>query len=81
MAAGLITGLVLSQGTASQLTASPAESKSKPAEVCTDDTCGKYGTSVQFVESPSKAATQARKEEKLVLVLHVSGDFEDPDFT
>jgi hypothetical protein len=45
------------------------------------DTCGKFGTSVSFLESPAEAATQAAKQEKLVLVLHVSGIFEDPRFT
>ena len=44
-------------------------------------TCGNYGTSVHFETSPSDAAKKALKEEKLVLVLHVSGLFEDPDFT
>jgi hypothetical protein len=44
-------------------------------------TCGSYGTTVDFVESPSEAAQQAAKEGKLVLVLHVSGNFEDPRFT
>ena len=44
-------------------------------------TCGNYGTSVHFEKSPSDAAKLAQKEEKLVLVLHVSGLFEDPDFT
>jgi hypothetical protein len=43
--------------------------------------CGNYGTAVQFVKTPSEAARQALKEEKLVFVLHVSGLFEDPDFT
>jgi len=32
-------------------------------------------------DSPTVAAAQARKEEKLVFVLHVSGNFEDPRFT
>jgi len=45
------------------------------------ETCGNYGTSVHFEKSPSDAAKKALKEEKLVLVLHVSGLFEDPDFT
>ena len=49
----------------------------KPAETCSGD----YGTSVHFVKTPSEAARQALKEEKLVFVLHVSGLFEDPDFT
>lgn len=46
-------------------------------------TCGKesYGTSVQWAGSPSDAAAKAKKEEKLVFVLHVSGYFEDPKFT
>ncbi|MBI3409555.1 MAG: hypothetical protein HY040_14540 [Planctomycetes bacterium] len=44
-------------------------------------TCGQYGTTVQFEKTPSDAAKRALKEEKLVCVLHVSGDFENPDFT
>jgi len=43
--------------------------------------CSTYGTSVQFVQTPSEAARQALKEEKLVFVLHVSGLFEDPTLT
>jgi hypothetical protein len=42
---------------------------------------GCHGTSIDFVGSPSEAAKQAKKEEKLVFVLHVSGNFEDPRFT
>lgn len=44
-------------------------------------TCGEYGTSVHFEDTPADAAKQAKKEEKLVMVLHVSGHFEDPRFT
>ena len=43
--------------------------------------CGEYGTSVIFAESPAAAAQQALKEEKLVFVLHVSGLFEESDYT
>jgi hypothetical protein len=43
--------------------------------------CGKFDTSVEFVSTPSAAAQQAKKEQKLVFVLHVSGHFEDPRFT
>ena len=39
--------------------------------------CGGYGTSVDFEETPKLAADKAKQEEKLVLILHVSGDFED----
>jgi hypothetical protein len=40
-----------------------------------------HGTAVEFVDTPVEAAQLAKKEKKLVLVLHVSGYFEDPDFT
>jgi hypothetical protein len=40
-----------------------------------------YGTAVKFYKTPSDAATRAKKDEKLVMVLHVSGNFENPDFT
>jgi len=43
--------------------------------------CGQYGTTVEFVRTPTDAATQAKREEKLVLILHVSGHFETPEFT
>ena len=51
-----------------------------------DESCGKcgtqsYGTSVVWSGTPSEAATKAKAEEKLVFVLHVSGNFEDPRFT
>jgi hypothetical protein len=55
--------------------AAPA-AKAAPA-VCTGD----FGTSILFEDSPQDAAKRALKEEKLVLVLHVSGYFEDPKLT
>ncbi|MCI0685062.1 MAG: hypothetical protein L0Y71_23435 [Gemmataceae bacterium] len=56
----------------------PAQADKKAPEA---NTCGDYGTNVHFEKTPSDAARKALKEEKLVCVLHVSGDFEDPDFT
>jgi hypothetical protein len=44
-------------------------------------TCGSHGTSIDFVDTPKEASAQAKKEKKLVFVLHVSGHFEDPRFT
>jgi hypothetical protein len=44
------------------------------------DTCS-HGTVLEFVESPKEAAAIAKKQEKLVFVLHVSGHFENPRFT
>ena len=46
-----------------------------------ESTCGEFGTSVHFEKTPSEAARRALKEEKLVFVLHVSGNFEDSKFT
>jgi hypothetical protein len=43
--------------------------------------CGKHGTQVEFVDTPKEAAAKAKKEEKLVFVLHLSGVFEDPNLT
>lgn len=42
---------------------------------------GSVGTAIDFLDSPSEAAKEARKDGKLVFVLHVSGTFEDPRFT
>ncbi len=47
----------------------------------TEATCGNNGTAVHFLDSPKEAAQQAKLEEKLVFVLHVSGLFEDPNLT
>lgn len=59
----------------------PGVKTAKP-EVCVDGKCtGEFGTSLQFEATPKDAAKKAQKEEKLVLVLHVSGNFEDPTFT
>ena len=45
------------------------------------ETCGDYGTSLHFEKTPKEAAKRAAKEEKLVFVVHVSGIFEETDFT
>lgn len=42
---------------------------------------GDYGTSVHFEKSPKEAAAKARQQEKLVFVVHISGLFEDSDYT
>jgi hypothetical protein len=47
----------------------------------TGETCGSYGTQIEFTDSPADAAKKAKKEGKLVFILHVSGHFEDPRFT
>lgn len=40
-----------------------------------------FGTTIDFVDTPKEAAIEAKKLEKLVFILHVSGNFEDPRFT
>ena len=60
---------------------SRAAPPSQVAEKKSEKSCGAFGTSVEFADTPSAAATQAKKEQKLVFVLHVSGNFEDPRFT
>jgi hypothetical protein len=45
------------------------------------DTPQNYGTSIDFLSTPAAAAEQARREGKLMLVLHVAGNFEDSCFT
>ena len=72
MAAGLSFGLLASMG---------ARADAKPPEKEKAATCGNHGTSVEFKDTPSEAAREAQKEQKLVFVLHVSGNFEDPRFT
>ena len=57
-----------------------------PARAGADESCGKcgnqsYGTSIEWSGSASEAAAKAKRTEKLVFVLHVSGHFEDPKFT
>jgi len=43
--------------------------------------CRKFGTALTWEESIEKAVAVARKEAKLVLVLHISGNFEDAGLT
>jgi hypothetical protein len=78
-AAGLCLALAPALACAADLKVKP----SLPAKPSLDDkpTCGNHGTSIDFVDTPREASAQAKKEKKLVFVLHVSGHFEDPRFT
>jgi len=89
-AAGLLlvplVGLGFANG--SDLKATPAQpaepvQAAAPVEKVKSEgaTCGSHGTQITFVDTPKEAAAQAKKEQKLVFVLHVSGNFEDPRFT
>jgi hypothetical protein len=79
-----LLGLGLARG--AQLTGAepPAKAPPPPPKVAADKPeggCAGHGTSVEFFDTPGEAATRAKKEQKLVFVLHVSGNFEDPRFT
>jgi hypothetical protein len=73
--AGLLSAALLGGSAHAAQKKDPA--KSGDGEVCNGD----FGTAVHFLKTPSDAAKEAFKDKKLVFVLHVSGDFEDPDFT
>ncbi len=64
--------------TGKPLAAAPAAKEKPKAET---NGCGNHGTALQFFDTPSEAAKQAKKDQKLVFVLHVSGLFEDPKLT
>lgn len=53
----------------------------KDAPAKKDGSCGEFGTSFFFEDSPADAAKAAKKDGKLVMILHVSGHFEDPALT
>ena len=72
-----VAGICLASGFGLAIARGPGDK----ANETTEPSCGSYGTQVKFVSSPSEAARQAKAEEKLVFVLHVSGHFEDPAFT
>ena len=86
-AGGLLSALCLYSATGSEIIpgkggiASKVVPAKKPAKASEAATCGDFGTSVHFEPTPSAAARKALKEEKLVFVLHVSGMFENTDFT
>lgn len=48
-------------------------------QVCAVDRS--LNTALTWAKSPGEASEQARKEGKLVFLIHVSGNFEDPGFT
>jgi len=62
------------KGPAASALAVPLDPIDKPADKC-------HGTALEFFATPTEAAAAAKKEQKLVFVLHVSGNFEDPRFT
>jgi hypothetical protein len=58
--------------------APPAEARAEPHAA---SVCQTFGTSVEFDANPAHAAKQAAESQKLLMVLHVSGNFEESAFT
>lgn len=55
--------------------------KTPPGKGSSAPTCGDHGTSIQFEANVKDAAKKAEKEQKLVLAIHISGYFEDSEYT
>lgn len=53
--------------------------KNPPAK--DEPACQRFGTAVDFAASPAEAAVRAGKDQKLLFVLHISGNFDDSKFT
>jgi hypothetical protein len=51
------------------------------SELLPADRCKTYETKIRFHPTMADAADEARKAKKMLFVLHISGDFEDPGFT
>jgi hypothetical protein len=84
-AAGLalapLLGLGVLRGAEPPRETKPVPPASNPITDPVEKSCGSYGTKIDFLESPAEAAKLAKKENKLVFILHVSGLFEDPKLT
>jgi hypothetical protein len=61
------------------LSLEPVVKKADPGTA--EPSCATYGTSVHFLSNQAEAARQARADQKLLFVLHVSGNFEEARFT
>jgi hypothetical protein len=59
----------------------PVANQLPASEVLPNDRCKTFDTKVRFHPTLADAADEARKAKKMLFVLHISGDFEDPGFT
>jgi hypothetical protein len=82
---GLASLLGLATAYATDVKGSDAKTGKPPAATnpidAALDESGCHGTAINFLDTPSDAAKKAKKDEKLVFILHVSGNFEDPKYT
>lgn len=61
--------------------AAPAEFKLPLSEVLPTDRCKTFNTKIRFHAGLPEAAEEAKLSKKMLLVLHISGNFDDPGFT
>ena len=59
----------------------PVEFQLPASELLPADRCKTFETKVRFHPTMVDAADEARKSKKMLFVLHISGDFDDPGFT
>ena len=59
----------------------PAEFKLPLSEVLPADRCKTFDTKIRFHAGLPEAAEEAKLSKKMLLVLHISGNFDDPGFT
>jgi len=58
-----------------------AGTHNRPTACCRVDGCGTLGTAIEWVAPPERAARLAEKEDKLLMVMHLSGNFAKEEFT
>jgi hypothetical protein len=56
-------------------------SKAKVPAIAAPAKCGVYNTALTWYDSPSRAAEEARKQNKMLFVIQVSGNFAREEFT
>jgi hypothetical protein len=61
--------------------AASVEFKLPPSEVMPADRCKTFDTKIRFHPDLASAAEEAKLSKKMLLVLHISGNFDDPGFT
>jgi hypothetical protein len=66
---------------AEPVAAAPAEFQLPASELLPADRCKTFDTKVRFHPTMADSADEARKSKKMLFVLHISRDFDDPGFT
>lgn len=77
----LVVPLLGSEPAAAAEPAAPPEFQLPPGEVIPADRCKTFETQVRFHAGLPEAAEEAKQSKKMLLVLHISGNFDDPGFT